>query len=109
MEQSQSLMLNKLPPELRVIIWDNALDAATLHFECVDSRFQCIWCDDTKDATKLGFRHACWKAHGFISREGRHSIVRDDKSPTAQERRRGRLSLLLTCKILYVQTDRQDK
>jgi hypothetical protein len=46
MEQSQSLMLNKLPPELRVIIWDNALDAATLHFECVDSRFQCIWCDE---------------------------------------------------------------
>lgn len=39
MEQSNSLLLTKLPPELRVIVWDNALDAKTLHFESVDSRF----------------------------------------------------------------------
>ena len=101
--QSQSLLLTKLPPELRLMIWDHALDACTLHFDCVDGRLQSVWCDDANDATKLGFRHACWNAHRFISREGRRPIARKD-SPTAQVR--GRLSLLLTCKILYVPIDR---
>ena len=97
--QSQSLLLTKLPPELRLMIWDHALDACTLHFDCVDGRLQSVWCNDANDATKLGFRHACWNARRFISREGRRPIARKD-SPTAQVR--GRLSLLLTCKILYV-------
>jgi hypothetical protein len=101
MEQSQPLLLTKLPPELRVMIWDHALDAATLHFESVDSRLQCVWCDDTDDATKLGFRHACWKAHRFISRAGSRSVAID--SPAAQGQGRGRLALLLACKTLYVQ------
>jgi hypothetical protein len=104
MSQSQSLLLTKLPPELRLMIWDHALDACTLHFDCVDGHFQSVWCDDANDATKLGFRHACWNAHRFISREGRRPIAKTD-CPTAQVR--GRLSLLLTCKILYVQTDKQ--
>ena len=94
MEQPQSLLLTKLPPELRAMIWDNALDTRTLHFECVDSCFQCVWCHDTKDPTKLGFRHACWNAHGFIPREERRPIAR--KSHTAQGQARGRLYLLLT-------------
>jgi hypothetical protein len=107
MEPSQSLLLTKLPPELRLIIWDYAFDAATLHFECVDSRMQCVWCDDTNDTTKLGFRHTCWNARRFISRagilskSGSRSIAID--SPAAQGQGRGRLSLLLTCKTLYVQ------
>jgi hypothetical protein len=101
MEQSQSLLLTKVPPELRVMIWDYASDAATLHFECVDSRLECVWCGDTDDSTKLGFRHACWKAHRFISRAGSRSVAID--SPAAQGQGRGRLALLLACKTLYVQ------
>lgn len=131
MEQSQSSLLTKIPPELRVMIWDNALDTKTLHFECVDNRFQSVWCNDTKDSTKLGFRHACWNAHRFISRERRpmaknsstaqgqgpghwyflltRFISREERRPiareflTAHEPRRGRLCFLLTCKTLYVQ------
>jgi hypothetical protein len=102
MEQSHSLLLTKIPPELRLIIWDHALDTKTLHFECVDSRLQCVLCDDSKDSTKLGFRHTCWNAHRFISRAGIRSIA-TDSPPAAQGQGRGRLSLLLTCKILYVQ------
>lgn len=101
MEQSQSMLLTKLPPELRVMIWDNALDTKTLHFEWVDSRLQCVWCYETKAVAKLGFRHKCWNAHRFISREGRRPIIRE--SPTAQGQGRGRSCFLLTCKIMYVQ------
>ena len=53
--QSQSLLLTKLPPELRLMIWDHALDACTLHFDCVDGRLQSVWCNDANDATKFAF------------------------------------------------------
>lgn len=96
--RAQSLLLAKVPPELRIIIWDYAFDVQTLHFECVDDRLQCAWCDDEHHLTKLGFRHSCWNARRFISREGRRPLP----SRPSTEQGQSRASLLLVCKTMYV-------
>ncbi|KAF2165408.1 hypothetical protein M409DRAFT_55808 [Zasmidium cellare ATCC 36951] len=57
--QLQSLFITRIPPELRLLIWEAVLATSGLiHLKAARGTLKYYPCND--DGDKLGFRHKCW-------------------------------------------------
>ncbi|KXS99433.1 hypothetical protein AC578_8141 [Pseudocercospora eumusae] len=93
--QQQSALISRIPVELRLIIWKNALGSTNpsdvLHLDLADGILWYCQCYDS-DTTKLGFRHICWRS--TVWRQ-------DDREEGDLQGRRKLLALPLSCRLIY--------
>lgn len=95
--QAQCLLLRKLPPDIRLIIYEFALggEDRVLHLSRARGRLVHIRCfgeEDARDHVPL-WRHSCWAMH---SREG----LFEQHHPNRLPRDRNLLPLLRTCRVM---------
>ena len=97
--QAHSLLLTRIPVELRLLIWEYTIGSAdsndVLHLEPVDGTLRHCRCHES-DFSKLGFRHVCWNS---VWRKA----DRDQSLYSVWEPRKTRKirSLILTCRSMY--------
>jgi hypothetical protein len=97
--QEQSLLVSRLPVEVRLIIWELTIGREhnndVLHLQPVDGTLRHCRCFEP-DSTALGFRHYCWQAVWPVEVQAKG--FRLDLEPPDTRKIR---SLLLVCKLLY--------
>ncbi|KAI5360380.1 hypothetical protein Slin15195_G083040 [Septoria linicola] len=103
-QQSQSHFVSTIPAELRLMIWEYALapdsERDVLHIDLGDGNLKQVRCYESVDHNMLGFRHQCW--HTVWTREKRNQRFWADNEVIDGIRKIR--SLLLTCKLLYVES-----
>lgn len=88
--QLQSLLIQVIPVEIRLIVWDYVLGSDLLHIDHLNGNLASVECSETDLEDKLGFKHVCWRYITF--RNGRHTL--------GEPLTRRLLSLPLSCKLL---------
>jgi hypothetical protein len=100
--QLQSVLIARLPAEVRVLIWEHVVgrenDEDVLHLELADGILRYNRCYE-RESGLPNFRHACWTAPWRKSFRARGVGHKEPKN-----HRRAILPLLFTCKLMYVLT-----
>lgn len=97
--QQQSTLIQRIPAELRLIIWQYTLgsdpDGDVLHLETADGVLKHCRCFEA-DKTKFSFRHICWNSvWAKKDLDQGNWYLREP-----YDGRRKLRSLILTCKLL---------
>jgi hypothetical protein len=100
-DQLQSCLIARLPPEIRLLIWEHVVGPKdsrdVLHIEVGDGILRQNRCYE-QDSTALGFQHDCWSA--MWRRDFRLGTVRGDREPVGGAHFYDFLPLLFTCKLM---------
>jgi hypothetical protein len=99
--QLQSALIARLPPEIRLLIWEHVVGPKdsrdVLHIEVGDGILRQNRCYE-QDSTALGFQHACWSA--MWRQDYRLGTVRGRREPVGGAHFYDFLPLLFTCKLM---------
>jgi hypothetical protein len=99
-DQLQSVLIARLPAEVRVLIWEHVLgsesDRDVLHLELADGILRHNRCYE-RESGLPDFQHDCWTAPWRKSFRARGLGNKEPKN-----HRRAILPLLFTCKLMYV-------
>ncbi|SMR45606.1 unnamed protein product [Zymoseptoria tritici ST99CH_1E4] len=97
--QEQSLLITRLPVDVRLIIWEFAMgrefEDDILHLQPVEGILRHCRCF-VADRTDLSITHICWRT--LWRREDLDSGIRNTREPLDCRKIR---SLLLTCRLIY--------
>jgi hypothetical protein len=100
-DQLQSCLIARLPPEIRLLIWEHVVGPKdgrdVLHIEVGDGILRQNRCYE-QDSTALGFQHDCWSA--MWKRDARLGTVRGRREPVGGAHFYDFLPLLFTCKLM---------
>jgi hypothetical protein len=100
-DQLQSCLIARLPPEIRLLIWEHVVGPKdgrdVLHMEVGDGILRQNRCYQ-QDSTAQGFQHDCWTA--MWRQEYREGTVRGRLEPVGGAHFYEFLPLLFTCKLM---------
>lgn len=100
-DQPECTLLNRLPIEIRRLIWQEVLGQKLLHIVRIEKRLLAIECPDYARLQRETRCKLCW---GFSTRDLQLSPVPGyymSPLPESAARPTGLLSLLKTCRLMY--------